>query len=271
MSIINKVYSNDPTNWNAKQGVSVLDVQLVREHANTPKFCETNSQEQKSVNHLAIIMDGNARWALEKGLPKSEGHRVGSDRVKKLLPDFIELNIPYVTLYTFSSENWRRSKTEVTFLLKLLRYYLKNETASLHKNGVNIKFIGKLDILDSMLQKQIHDAVELTKHNNKITLCIAFSYGGRAEIVDACQKIINSGKTNISEHEFANYLYDPEMPNVDLLIRTGRSYRISNFLLWQAAYAELYFLPKYWPDFDKQDLLEALDDYSKRKRTFGAR
>ncbi|WP_341757849.1 polyprenyl diphosphate synthase [Candidatus Tisiphia endosymbiont of Ditula angustiorana] len=224
------------------------------------------------VNHLAIIMDGNARWALEKGLPKSEGHRAGADRVKKLLPNFIELNIPYVTLYTFSSENWRRSKTEVTFLLKLLRYYLKNETASLHKNGVKIKIIGRLDLLDTTLQKQIHDAIELTKHNNnKITLCFAFSYGGRAEIVDACQKIINSGKTEISENEFANYLYDPEMPDVDLLIRTSGVCRISNFLLWQAAYAELYFLPKYWPDFDKQDILEALNDYSRRKRNFGAR
>lgn len=223
------------------------------------------------VNHLAIIMDGNARWTLGKDLPKFEGHRVGADKVKKLLANFIELNIPYVTLYTFSSENWRRSKTEVTFLLKLLRYYLKNETAALHKNGVKIKIIGKLGLLDSVLQKQIHDAMELTKHNNKITLCLAFSYGGRAEIVDACQKIIDSGKTNISEHEFINYLYDPEMPDVDLLIRTGGVYRISNLLLWQIAYAELYFLPKYWPDFDKQDLLEALDDYSKRKRTFGGR
>lgn len=223
------------------------------------------------VNHLAIIMDGNARWALEKGLPKSEGHRAGANRVKKLLPDFIELNIPYVTLYTFSSENWRRSKTEVTFLLKLLRYYLKNETTLLHENGVKIKVIGRLDMLDNMLQKQIHDAIELTKHNNNITLCIAFSYGGRAEIVDACQKIINSSKTQISENEFGNYLYDPGMPDVDLLIRTGGLCRISNFLLWQAAYAELYFLPKYWPDFNKQDILEALNDYSKRKRNFGAR
>lgn len=224
------------------------------------------------VNHLAIIMDGNARWALEKGLPKSEGHRAGANRAKKLLPDFIALNIPYVTLYTFSSENWRRSKTEVTFLLKLLRDYLKNETASLHKNGVKIKIIGRLDLLDTALQKQIHDAIELTKHNNnKITLCLAFSYGGRAEIVDACQKIINSGKTEISENEFANYLYDPEMPDVDLLIRTSGVCRISNFLLWQAAYAELYFLPKYWPDFDTQDILDALNDYSRRKRNFGAR
>ncbi|WP_425361714.1 polyprenyl diphosphate synthase [Candidatus Tisiphia endosymbiont of Mystacides longicornis] len=223
------------------------------------------------VNHLAIIMDGNARWTLGKDLPKFEGHRVGADKVKKLLANFIELNIPYVTLYTFSLENWRRSKTEVTFLLKLLRYYLKNETEALRKNGVKIKIIGKLDLLDSVLQKQIHDAMELTKHNNKITLCLAFSYGGRAEIVDACQKIIDSGKTNIGEHEFINYLYDPEMPDVDLLIRTGGVYRISNLLLWQIAYAELYFSPKYWPDFDKQDLLEALDDYSKRKRTFGGR
>lgn len=236
-----------------------------------PSIYTINMSIINKVNHLAIIMDGNARWALEKGLPKSEGHRAGANRVKKLLPDFIELNIPYVTLYTFSSENWRRSKTEVTFLLKLLRYYLKNETTLLHENGVKIKVIGRLDTLDNMLQKQIHDAIELTKHNNNITLCIAFSYGGRAEIVDACQKIINSSKTQISENEFGNYLYDPGMPDIDLLIRTGGLCRISNFLLWQAAYAELYFLPKYWPDFNKQDILEALNDYSKRKRNFGAR
>ncbi len=223
------------------------------------------------VNHLAIIMDGNARWALSKGLPKSEGHRVGANRVKELLPDFIELNIPYVTLYSFSSENWRRSKSEVAFLLRLLHYYLKNETISLHKNGVKIKVIGRLELLSNNLQKEIIEAIELTKNNDKITLTIAFSYGSRAEIADACQKIINSGKQKISEQEFANYLYDPEMPDVDLLIRPGGVLRISNFLLWQAAYAELYFSPKYWPDFAKEDVIEALNDYAKRKRTFGAR
>lgn len=224
-----------------------------------------------TVNHLAIIMDGNARWALSNGVPKSEGHRVGANNVKKLLPALIELHIPYVTLYTFSSENWHRSKTEIAFLLKLLRNYLKNEATSLHQNGIRIKIIGRLEQAGQLLQKQMLDSVELTKHNTKMTLCIAFSYGGRAEIIDACQKIINSGKTQISENEFQDYLYDNEMPDVDLLIRTSGELRISNFLLWQSAYAELHFISKYWPEFTKEDLIEALDNYSKRKRNFGAR
>jgi len=223
------------------------------------------------VNHLAIIMDGNARWANSQKLPYSQGHLVGADRIKKLIPHFIELGIPYVTLYAFSSENWRRSKIEVAFLLKLLYHYLEKETASLHKNGVKIKVIGRLNLLNDKLKKQINDAVELTKNNNIITICIAFSYGGRTEIVDACQNILDSGKTNIDEEEFKNYLYDPTMPDVDLLIRTSGELRISNFLLWQIAYAELYFSLKYWPDFAKEDIIAALDDYEKRKRTFGAR
>lgn len=223
------------------------------------------------VNHLAIIMDGNARWASNNKVPKSDGHKAGAGNLKKLIPNFIELNIPYVTLYAFSSENWRRSKAEISFLLKLLQYYLKNETASLHEKGVRIKVIGRLNQLNQPLQKQIYEAIELTKHNDKITLCIAFSYGARAEIVDACQKIIDSGKTTINEEEFKNYLYDKEMPDVDLLIRTSGLLRISNFLLWQAAYAELYFTDKYWPDIHKDDIIAAIDNYSKRKRTFGTR
>lgn len=223
------------------------------------------------VTHLAIILDGNARWAASNGLAKSQGHRAGAELVKKLLADFIEFNIPYITLYSFSSENWRRSKREVTFLLKLLNWYLINETISLHEHGVRIKVIGRLALLNSKLQKQIEHAVELTKNNNRLTLCIAFSYGARAEIADACQKIINTGKTTINEEEFGKYLYDPEMPDVDLLIRPSGVQRISNFLLWQAAYAELYFTPKYWPDFTREDIIEALNDYAKRKRNFGGR
>lgn len=224
-----------------------------------------------NVKHLAIIMDGNARWAFNKGVSKSEGHKIGAELIKNLVPNFIELNIPYVTLYSFSSENWQRPKIEVSFLLKLLSFYLKKELDALHKNGVKIKVIGKLELLNTTLQQQISTATELTKDNDKLTLCIAFSYGSRGEIVNACQKIIDSGKKEIVENDFKNYLYDPEMPDVDLLIRTSGVLRISNFLLWQAAYAELYFSPKYWPDFTKNDIIEALEDYSKRKRSFGGR
>jgi len=224
-----------------------------------------------SIKHLAIIMDGNARWAVQHNLPKSEGHRAGANKIRELLPEFINLNVPYITLYTFSSENWQRSSTEVSFLIKLLSIYLKDELNNLHKNGIKIKVIGRLNLLNSSLQKQINNAIELTKNNNKLTLCIAFSYGSRQEITDACAKIIASGKKEISENDLQNALYDPEMPDVDLLIRPGGLYRISNFLLWQAAYAELYFSPKYWPDFNKNDIYDAIDDYSKRKRTFGKR
>ena len=224
-----------------------------------------------NIKHLAIIMDGNARWAATHNLPKSEGHRAGADKVHELLPEFINLKILYVTLYTFSSENWQRSTTEISFLMKLLNIYLKKELYNLHRNGIKIKVIGRLNLLSDSLQKQINNAIELTKDNNKLTLCIAFSYGSRQEITDACTKIIASGKTEILESDIQNALYDPEMPDVDLLIRPGGVFRISNFLLWQAAYAELYFSQKYWPDFNKEDIINAIDDYSKRKRTFGKR
>ena len=224
-----------------------------------------------NIKHLAIIMDGNARWAKQHNLPKHEGHRIGANKIRELLPEFLKFGIPYITLYTFSSENWQRSATEVSFLIKLLSTYLKNELNNLHKNGVKIKVIGRLNLLSNSLQEQINNAIELTKNNNKITLCIAFSYGSRQEITDACQKIIASGKKEIYEQDLQNAFYDSEMPDVDLLIRPGGVFRISNFLLWQAAYAELYFSPKYWPDFNKGDIIEAINDYLKRKRTFGKR
>lgn len=224
-----------------------------------------------NIKHLAIIMDGNARWATQHNISKSDGHKAGADKIRELLPEFINLNIPYVTLYSFSSENWQRSNTEIVFLINLLSIYLKKELNNLHKNGVKIKVIGRLNLLSNALQKQINNAIELTKKNDKLTLCIAFSYGSRQEITDACRKIIASGKTEISEQDIQNALYDGDMPDVDLLIRPGGLYRISNFLLWQAAYAELYFSAKYWPDFNKDDIREAINDYSKRKRTFGKR
>lgn len=223
------------------------------------------------IKHLAIIMDGNARWAAQRNLSKSEGHKAGAHKIRELLPEFINLKIPYVTLYTFSSENWYRSKTEVSFLIKLLKIYLRQELDYLHKSGVKIVVIGRLKFLSQELQIQINDAVELTKFNNTITLCFAFSYGSRNEIIDACMQLIACGKKIITENDFKNVLYDPKMPDVDLLIRSGGVLRISNFLLWQAAYAELYFSPKYWPDFNKTDIMDALDDYSRRKRNFGKR
>ena len=228
------------------------------------------SKQKSIIQHLAIIMDGNARWAEAHGLQKSEGHKNGAETIRKLLPIIMELNIPYLTLYAFSSENWRRSNEETSFLLNLLNYYLQKEVDALHKNGIRLKVIGKFHRLNQSTQKSIYQAIEKTNDNNKMTLCIAFSYGGRLEIIDACQKIINSGTQEISEDSFRNYLYDPDMPDVDLLIRTSGTFRVSNFLLWQTAYAELHFSTKYWPDFGKEDIIAALDDYSQRKRNFGS-
>jgi undecaprenyl diphosphate synthase len=222
-----------------------------------------------SIKHIAIIMDGNRRWAKERKLPAVEGHRHGAQQIKTITSNVIELNIPYLTLYAFSSENWNRSADEVSWLLNLLAIYLKKELANLIKNGIRLKVIGRLELLNDKLQSQINEAVLLTQDNYKITLCIAFSYGGRWEIIDACKKIIDAGIKEFGEVDFKNYLYDPEMPDVDMLIRTGGSFRISNFLLWQSSYAELYFSKKYWPDFNKQDLTDMVSDYFTRRRTFG--
>jgi undecaprenyl diphosphate synthase len=223
------------------------------------------------INHLAIIMDGNARWSKREGLPIAEGHRRGAENAKQMLSIIAELGVSYLTLFAFSSENWKRADEEILYLLELLSYYLQSEEFDLNKNGIRVKIIGKLDRLDHKLQAGISKIIEATKHNNRMTLCIAFSYGSIQEITDACQKIIDSGVKSITPEKFRNYLYDPEMPDVDLLIRTSGVVRISNFLLWQAAYAELFFSKKYWPEFTREDLIEAINDYGARKRNFGSR
>jgi len=216
-------------------------------------------------------MDGNARWAASGNLSKAEGHKKGAEVAKELILQSLELNIPYITLYTFSSENWQRPKDEVSLLMKLLNYYVENEIKTLHKHQIRLKIVGNLDKINSELKNKILHAVELTKHNDKMTVCLAFSYGSREEIAQACQKIVNSGIKQISEEIVSQFLYDKEMPDVDLYIRTGGFFRMSNFLLWQAAYAELYFIDKFWPDFSIDDLKLAIEDYSKRTRNFGGR
>lgn len=223
------------------------------------------------MKHLAIIMDGNARWAAENNLPKTMGHQRGAETAKKLMPDLALLGIDYVTLYAFSSENWQRPEDEVSFIMKLLGYYVENEVKTIHKNNIKLKIIGDLSKINASLKEKIDSATKLTENNDKMTLCIALGYGGRAEIVSACQKVIDSGLKQISEDDFKDFLYDPNMPDVDLLIRPSGVCRISNFLLWQAAYAELYFTDKFWPEFSIDDIKEAIDNYSKRKRNFGGR
>lgn len=223
------------------------------------------------IKHLAIIMDGNARWAKAKKLDSKDGHKKGAEVARKLSLELKELQIPYVTFYAFSSENWGRPEEEVSFLMSLLAYYIEHELKALHKNDIKLKVIGNQDNLNPLMRKKIHDAVELTKHNTSMTIVIALGYGGKLEIVDACQKIIDSGIKQITPEIFQQYLYDPEMPDVDLMIRPGGDYRISNFLLWQSAYAELYFTQKLWPDFTIDDIKDAMEDFSCRVRTFGGK
>jgi undecaprenyl diphosphate synthase len=225
----------------------------------------------QQLKHLAIIMDGNARWASQHNQTKASGHKKGAEAAKNIIKKAANLGIPYLTLYAFSSENWYRPLEEVSILLDLLRYYVKNEIGELHNNGIKLKVVGKLDKLDNKLSQDILSAMELTKNNTKMTLCIAFGYGSRIEILDACQKIIDSGTKEVSEKIFKESLYDPEMPDVDLLIRPSGVYRISNFLLWQSAYAEFMFIEKFWPDFDDEDLENAVDEFAKRQRNFGRR
>lgn len=235
---------------------------------------ETNflSLPEHDIKHLAIIMDGNARWAKIRGLSTLEGHKKGAEKIKELVPIIAkETNLAYLTLYAFSSENWQRSKKEINLLISLFENYLKTELNNLMKNNIKLKIIGRLYLLTPELQSLIKETIEKTENNNGMTLCIAFSYSSKNEMIDACQKAIDDGIKNITEEILYNYFYDPKMPAVDLLIRTGGEMRISNCLLWQSAYAELIFISKYWPDFDRQEIINVINEYNKRTRTFGQR
>ncbi len=221
--------------------------------------------------HVAIIMDGNGRWAARRGLPRLAGHRAGTENLRRVIERLADYGVRYLTLYAFSTENWTRPKREVRGLMTILRHYLKRETKRLHKNGIRLLHIGNLDALDPSLQRQVLDAIDLTKDNDRMTLCIAFNYGGRAEIVDAVRRIVAEGvpPNQIDDALFTSYLHTAHLPDPDLIIRTAGEIRLSNFLLWQVAYAEFISTPVYWPDFDVHDIDEALLAYSQRKRRFG--
>jgi undecaprenyl diphosphate synthase len=214
-------------------------------------------------------MDGNGRWASERNLPRIIGHKVGSESVREIIRVCLELGIEYLTLYSFSTENWQRPKEEIKGLMELLKFLLKNEVDELSKRGVSIRAIGKLDYLPNDVKDELFKAIEKTKNNNKLKLYLALSYGGRQEILDAVNKIIKSKLKSIDEENFRNFLYDPTLPDPDLLIRTSGEYRISNFLLWQISYSELYFTKTLWPEFRREEFIKAIEDYSKRKRKFG--
>lgn len=222
----------------------------------------------KIPNHLGIILDGNRRWAKERGLPVFEGHRRGLETVKKVINYCKEKGIQILTLFVFSTENWKRGKEEVGWLMKLARRNINSYLKNLHKNKIRVKVIGQREKLSKVLQKEIAKIEKITKDNTEMTVNFALSYGGRAEIVAAVKKIIKNRipLRKVSENTIKENLWTSD---VDLIIRTGREQRISNFLIWQAAYSELYFYPKYWPDFSEQDLDKAIAEYSRRQRRFG--
>jgi undecaprenyl diphosphate synthase len=226
--------------------------------------------------HVAIIMDGNGRWAKARGLPRIAGHRRGAEAARRAVTAAAELGIPYLTLFGFSSENWKRPTAEIQDLMALLRHYLYGEIAELHRNGVRLKVIGQLARLAPDIVGLIEHAENLTRDNSKITLTIALSYGGRAEIVAAVQAIVAQvacgalAADQVDENCIVRHLFTANIPDPDLLIRTSGEQRISNFLLWQCAYSELVFTKTLWPDFSKRDLEQAIDEFCDRERRYGA-
>ena len=227
-------------------------------------------EKKVNLNHLAIIMDGNGRWATDQNLDRVAGHRKGAQSAKKIIEACADLNIPYLTLYAFSKENWNRPIFEVESLMSLLGSMLTNELEELTRNNIVFQIVGRIEDLPKGIQEIVINAIEKTKNNNGLILSLALSYGGRQEIIDAINKIIMSEKKEIIDEDIVkNHLYCPEMPDPDLIIRTAGEYRLSNFLLWQSAYAEIYVTDKNWPDFTEEDLIGALKDFNRRNRTFG--
>jgi undecaprenyl diphosphate synthase len=222
--------------------------------------------------HVAVIMDGNGRWAKARGLPRLAGHRAGTENLRPVLEASVEFGIEILTIWAFSTENWRRPETEVKGLLRILERMIQREMQELHKQGVRLCHLGRLDRLPERLQKQVRDAIELTKNNDRIVLNVAFDYGGRAEIVEAVQQIIRDGvpAEDVDEALLSHYMYTAGQPDPDLIIRTSGELRTSGFMMWQSAYSEYYITPTFWPDFGSEELYEALLAYEERDRRFGA-
>jgi len=233
--------------------------------------------KNKIPQHLAIIMDGNGRWAERRGLPRSAGHREGAKTVRKIITSCLDLNIPILTIFAFSTENWKRPKREINYLIKLFTRVLGREKANLVKNNIQINFIGRLNYLPNSLTEKMKELHECTKSNDKLILNIAINYSGRTEIVDALKSILLKidKKTlsieEINENTIKDNLYTYNLPDPDLLIRTAGEMRVSNFMLWQIAYTELWVTPVFWPDFDENNLVEAIRNYQRRVRKYGGK
>lgn len=222
--------------------------------------------------HIAVVMDGNGRWAQARGLPRTEGHKAGEEALFDVVDASLEIGVQWVTVYAFSTENWRRPRDEVKFLINFNEEILISRRDELHERGVRIRFVGRRDWrVPKRLIRRMDEAVELTRDNSKMTFTVAFNYGGRAEIVDAVREIARQGTDpeKITEKMIGRHLYDPEMPDPDLVIRTSGEFRISNFLLWELAYSELFFTDVPWPEFRRDNLFAAIAEYQDRERRFG--
>jgi undecaprenyl diphosphate synthase len=221
--------------------------------------------------HVAMIMDGNGRWASARGLPRLAGHRAGTENLRAIITASVELGIQYLTIYAFSTENWGRPEDEVSGLMFILADVIDRELAELHEQGVQLRHIGRLERLDPVLRQKVVNAVEKTKNNDRLILSVAFNYGGRDEIICAIREMVTDGikPEDINEDVLARYLFTAGVPDPDLIIRTSGEMRLSNFLIWQAAYAEWYVTPTLWPDFGKEELSKAIADFAMRDRRYG--
>ncbi len=226
---------------------------------------------EKVPQHVAMIMDGNGRWAIQRGLPRLAGHKAGTENLRRIIRASVEFGVKYLTIYAFSTENWGRPPEEVQGLMFILQDVIDRELNELHKEGVQLRHIGRLERLDPRIQKKVLKAIELTKNNDRLVVNVAFNYGGRDEIVCAIQKIINDGipAEDVTDELVNKYLFTVGVPDPDLIIRTSGELRVSNFLIWQAAYSEWYITPTFWPDFDKEEYRRALESFAHRDRRYG--
>ncbi len=226
---------------------------------------------EKIPQHVAIIMDGNGRWALQRGLPRLAGHKAGTENLRRVIRSTVEFGVKYLTIYAFSTENWGRPPEEVKGLMYILEDVIDRELNELHKEGVQLRHIGRLERLAPSLQDKVLKAIDVTKNNERLIVNIAFNYGGRDEIVQAIQRMMKDGvpPEKVTDELVSRYLYTAGVPDPDLIIRTSGELRVSNFLIWQAAYSEWYITPTFWPDFDKEEYRRALEAFSHRDRRFG--
>jgi undecaprenyl diphosphate synthase len=251
------------------------DTGLMQKDAVNLAAAPDGAGEQQLPRHVAVIMDGNGRWATQRSLPRTEGHRHGVEAVRRLVRVAIETGTEYLTIFTFSSENWRRPRTEINYLFSLLRRFIRQDVAELHGAGVRIRVVGEREGLAPDIVQLIEECEQLTESNTGINLVVAFNYGGRTEIARAARLLARKAAAgeidpeHIDEAMFAASLYAPDVPEPDLLIRTSGEQRISNYLLWQMAYTEMVFVDEHWPDFDATVYQRALDEYAGRQRRFG--